>query len=148
MNEGNRIFGLAAIAGAVSLCAIILTTVLPCAALAASAADKTATSPKIRALMTSLAEEWLAEQGVANPTPAPPARETRQTFENYLNSGAGAVHNQILALASAIPDLPTEFERALDRVTATDPDSGRGQFFLDLDIFGDPTPRSRNMPWN
>ena len=42
-----------------------------------------------------------------------------------------------MRLARAIPDLPNEFERTAARVTAVDPDSGRGQVLLDLGIFGD-----------
>ena len=68
---------------------------------------------------------------------APPAQKTDQSFEDYVNSAAGAIHEQVVALAGAIPDLPNEFERAAARVTAIDPDSGRGQVLLDLGIFGD-----------
>jgi moderate conductance mechanosensitive channel len=138
MNEGSRIFGLAAIAGAVSVCAIILTTSLPCAAVAATAADRATASPKIRALMTSLAEEWLKEQGVANPAAAAPVQLADPSFDDYLSSAAGAVHGQIIDLANAVPDLPGEFKRAAERISAIDPDAGRGQVFLDLGIFGDP----------
>jgi hypothetical protein len=136
----KRLFGLAGLGIAILLVATDLAKTVTCGALAAetAAAEKTTASPKIREMMTSLAQEWLAEQGVASAAAAPPAHETRQTFEDYVNSGAGAIHNQILALAGAIPDLPIEFERALDRVTAIDPDSGRGQVLLSLGIFGDP----------
>jgi small-conductance mechanosensitive channel len=95
-----------------------------------------AITPKIHELLTSLAEEWLDKQGVAKPA-APWGQETSHSFEDNVNSAAGAIHDQIVGLASAIPDLPNEFERAAARVTAIDPDSGRGQVFLDLGTFGD-----------
>jgi hypothetical protein len=66
MDEGRRIFRLAEIAAAVSLCIMMLAATPPNGALAATVAgDKTTASPKVRALMTSLAEAWLKEQGVA-----------------------------------------------------------------------------------
>jgi small-conductance mechanosensitive channel len=135
MYEGGWISRVAGRAAAISLAAIILATALPCSALAASA-EKAAASPKVNELLTSLAQEWLEEQGVEKPAAAA-AEKTDTSVEDYLNSSAGAIHNQIVALARAIPDLPDEFERAAARVTAVDPDSGRGQVFLELGIFGD-----------
>jgi small-conductance mechanosensitive channel len=88
-------------------------------------------------LLTLLAKEWLDKQGVAK-SAAPSAAQTGNSFEDDINSAAGTIHDQIVALAGTIPDLPTEFERAAARVMAVDPDSGRGQVFLDLGIFGDP----------
>ena len=59
-------------AAAISLGAVILATVLTWAAFAAPTAGETAaTSPKVHDLLTSLAEEWLKEQGTAKPA-APP----------------------------------------------------------------------------
>lgn len=37
--------------------------------------------------------------------------------DSYLNSRAGAIHEQIVALARAIPNLPSEFERGAARFT-------------------------------
>jgi len=141
MHEGKRIIGVAERVVGISLGAIIAATVLPCSAFTASAAPAAgtaaATSPKIRELMTSLAQEWLDEQGVARPSATPPPQAANSSLDDYLNSGADAIHDQIVALAGAIPALPHEFERAAARVTAIDPDSGRGELFLDLGIFGD-----------
>jgi hypothetical protein len=138
--EAKRIIGIAALAAAVSLGAILFSAVLARSALAAStAADKATASPKVRALATSLAEEWLKEQGVAIPAAAAPTQPADPSFEDYLNSAAGAVHGQIIDLANAVPELPGEFEQAAARITVIDPDSGRGQILLDLGIFGDPT---------
>jgi moderate conductance mechanosensitive channel len=139
-NEGNRIFGLAAIAGAVSLCAIILTTVLPGGAFAAqpTASDNTTVSPKVHQLATQLAEEWLKEQGMTTPAAVPPPQQTVNSIADGVNSDLGAVHDQILALAGAIPVLPLEFEGAVHRITAIDADAGNGQVLLDLGVLGDP----------
>jgi small-conductance mechanosensitive channel len=110
------------------------TTVLP---RGASAQQAAATSPKVHELATALAQEWLKEQGVAKSAPAPPAQQADDSVD-YVSSGIGAIHDQIVALADAVPNLPHEFERAAARVAAIDPDAGRGQAFLDLGIFGDP----------
>src|SRR5215469_2709490 len=123
----------------VSLGAILFSAVPTRSVLAApAAADKATASPKVRALATSLAEEWLKEQGVAIPAATAPAQPADPSFEDYLNSAAGAVHGQIMDLAKAVPELPDEFEHAAARITAIDPDAGRGQLLLALGIFGDP----------
>ena len=71
MYEAKRIIGIAALAAAVSLGAILFSAVPTRSGLAApTAADKATASPKVRALATSLAEEWLKEQGVAIPAAA------------------------------------------------------------------------------
>jgi small-conductance mechanosensitive channel len=137
MYEGKRITGFAGLAAAISLGAIILAIVVSCGALAAPASQTAATSPKAHELLTLLAQEWLEEQGVAKPA-APAPQQPDTSVEDNLNSDAGAIHDQIVALARAIPDLPNEFERASARIAAFDPDSGRAQFLLDLGIFGDP----------
>src|SRR6516164_3829654 len=71
--------------------------------------------PKIHELLTLLAEpkvqEWLEKQGEAKAV-AGSAQENDNSVEDYLNSRAGAIHEQIVALARAIPDLPNQFERA------------------------------------
>src|SRR5208282_1895510 len=105
------------------------------AANSAPASGDGALPPKANELLTLLAKEWLDKQGVAK-SAAPSAAQTGNSFEDYVNSAAGTTHDQIVALASAIPDLPNEFERAAARVTAVDPDAGKGQVLLNLGIFG------------
>jgi moderate conductance mechanosensitive channel len=134
MHQGSWISVVAGRAAAISLGAIISTTVLSCGA---SAQQVAATSPKVHELATALAQEWLKEQGEAK-SAAPPVQQTGNSFEDYVNSDADAILYQMAALAGAIPGLPHEFEWAAARVTAIDADSGRGQVFLDLGIFGDP----------
>jgi hypothetical protein len=68
MYEAKRIIAVIGLIAVLSLGAILFSAVTPCGALAASAtADKATASPKVQALMTALAEEWLDEQGVKNP---------------------------------------------------------------------------------
>jgi small-conductance mechanosensitive channel len=102
----------------------------------ASASGNAALPPRAHELLTLLAKEWLDKEGVAK-SAAPSAAQTDNSLAEYVSSAVGSIHDQIVALASAIPDLPNEFRRAAARVTAIDPDSGRGQVFLDLGIFGD-----------
>ena len=134
------------VAGRIAICltAIMLAAASMSGAFAAQdaaansppASGDGALPPKANELLTLLAKEWLDKQGVAK-SAAPSAAQTSNSFEDYVNSTAGVIHDQIDALARAIPDLPNEFERAAARVTAVDPDSGRGQVLLDLGIFGD-----------
>jgi small-conductance mechanosensitive channel len=145
MLEGKRIIEAGGLVATISLCAVMLATVLPCGASAqqtaesATPAARGAASKSAEAdeLLTSLAREWLRVHGEAK-SAAAQVQQTGNSFEDYVNSDADAIHDQIVALAGAIPGLPHEFERAAARVTAIDADSGRGQVFLDLGIFGDP----------
>lgn len=128
---------------AICLMAIMPTGVSMSGAFAAQdAANPAPTSgdaalePKAHELLTLLAKEWLDKEG-APKTAAPSAAVTDDSFADYVNSDAGAIHDQIVTLIRAIPNLPQEFKRAAARATAVDPDSGRGQVFLDLGIFGD-----------
>jgi len=86
------------------------------------------TPPKIHELLTLLADpkvkEWLEGQAEAK-TAAGSAQQTDISAAGYLNSRAGAIHDQIVALARAFPDLPNQFARAADRVAAVDVGHGR-----------------------
>jgi small-conductance mechanosensitive channel len=88
-------------------------------------------------LATQLAEEWLKEQGVTTPAAVPPPQQTANSMADNMNSDLGAIHDQIMALAGAIPDLPHEFERAIALITMIDADFNQPEFPLDLGIFGD-----------
>jgi small-conductance mechanosensitive channel len=136
MYDAQGIIGVTGRAVAILFVAMSLATMLSCGAFAAEQAA--AVSPKVHELATALAQEWLKEKGVANSASAPAVQQTGKSFGDYANSSADAIREQIMALAGAIPGLPHEFVRAAGRVTAIDPDSGRGQVFLDLGIFGDP----------
>src|SRR5271170_8156997 len=60
--------------------------------------------PKIHELLTLLADpktqQWLEGQGQAN-TAAGSAQQTNYSVAGYLNSRAGAIHDQVVALARA-----------------------------------------------
>jgi moderate conductance mechanosensitive channel len=95
--------------------------------------------PKNRELLTLLADpkiqDWLEEQGKAKAAAGSP-HETDNSVEEYLNSRAGAIREQIVALARAIPDLPNEFERAAARYSAVYGEHGRVWTLFYLAIFG------------
>ena len=139
--ENHRAAGRAA---AICLAATILTAgpmsgvvaAQQAAANPASASGDGALPPKAHELLTLLAEEWLAKQGEAK-SAAPLAQQTDNSLANYVNSGFGAIHDQIVALARAIPDLPNEFELAAARITAIDADFDQATTLLELGIFGD-----------
>jgi small-conductance mechanosensitive channel len=56
--------------------------------------------------------------------------------ESNMSSGTGAIHDQIVALARAIPGLPNEFERAAARITEVHGEFGRGRALFNLAMFG------------
>src|SRR5258708_15433762 len=142
--QGRENLGVTGRIAVICLTAIMLAAVSMSGAFAAQdAADNSASAsanasvpPRAHKLLTLPAKEWLDKEGVAK-SAAPSAAKTGNSFEDYANSAVGTIRDQIVALASAIPDLPNEFKRAAARVIAVDPDSGRGQVFLDLGIFGD-----------
>src|SRR6516225_581094 len=98
--------------------AIILSATLMSGAAGAAhngSRQEATTPPKIHELLTLLSDpkiqELLEKQGEAKAV-AGSAQENDNSVEDYLNSRAGAIHEQIVALARAIPDLPNQFERA------------------------------------
>ena len=110
------------IAGVSALCLVTVWVALaPLAVSAAEQASTTASSgeteaapPNIHELLTLLADpkiqEWLKKQADAKAAVA--ARKPDKSVDLYLSSRADAIHDQIVALASAIPDLPNQFRRA------------------------------------
>ena len=91
MYQAKKVIAVAGLAAVVSLGAILASAVPPRGAFAApAAADRATASPKVQALMTALAEEWLDEQGVKNPASAPPVQQTEDSVD-YLSASAGAM---------------------------------------------------------
>jgi len=101
MGQARRVFAAAELTAVVPLGAILFSDVLPLSALAASAADTATTSPKVRELATSIAQEWLAEQGAVK-SAAPPSQPAANSFEDYVNSDVAAIQDQIMALANEL----------------------------------------------
>jgi hypothetical protein len=130
MYEANRAAEVVRLAAAILLAAAISASALPRRAVA----GEDAASPKINSLLTSLAKEWLAEQSEKKAAP-PPAQKSDPSVADYLNSSVGAIPAQIVALARAIADLPSEFERAAHRITAVRGEYGRTKALLNLAVF-------------
>jgi moderate conductance mechanosensitive channel len=158
MHQGKPIVGAARQVAAICLAAVILTVEPPYAAHAAqskagkpAASEGAATPPEIHELLTLLGDpknrelltlladpkiqEWLEEQGEAKAA-AGPAQETNNSVEDYLDSRAGRIREQIVALAGAIPDLPNQFERAAARYSAVRGEYGMAWALFYLAIFG------------
>src|SRR5690349_15373976 len=106
MYEYRKIICAIGQAAAISLIVIIsVIALLPCA----FAEPQAENSPRVHELATQLAEEWLKEQRIAQPPAAPLVQEINPSYGDYVNSVAGAFHDEIFALAAAIPDLPHAF---------------------------------------
>jgi moderate conductance mechanosensitive channel len=117
------------------LAAIILSATLTFEAAAApdDGSNQEATAPpkmhelltllndsKIHELLTLLSDrkiqEWLGKQDEAK-SAALSAEKTDKPVAGDVKSRAGAAHQQIVAIARAIPDLPNQFEQAAARVS-------------------------------
>src|SRR6516165_6874850 len=125
--------------------ATILATAPVSAALAATAkAGKPATStsqeasPKqIQELMTLLADpkvrNWLEQQSKAEAAAEQAA--TEESVSQALDSRLAAIREHIVGLAGTVPDLPSQYERGHDLVTADLGEHGRTKALLLLAIF-------------
>ncbi len=93
---------------------------------ASAASGEAVTPPEIAEFMALLADpkvqKWLIEQHPAQAShkPAPQAESVSQ----YIDSRVGATREHIAALATALPDLPNEFERAVGLLHAQIPTRG------------------------
>jgi moderate conductance mechanosensitive channel len=94
--------------------------------------------PKANELLTLLADpkvqEWLEEQDGAKAA-AGSAQQTGNSVEDYLNSRAGTIHDQIIALAGAIPGLPDQFEESAAADSAVHGQYGRAWAFFNVAVF-------------
>jgi small-conductance mechanosensitive channel len=93
---------------------------------------------QVRALLNLLSDttvqKWLEKQGEAKAA-ATSAQETDNSVEDYLNTRAGTIHQQIVALVTAIPDLPNQFKLAAARDRAINGDYGRAWAFFNFAVF-------------
>jgi small-conductance mechanosensitive channel len=109
--------------------------------LASQAPAATAEEPpaQVRALLNLLSDttvqKWLDKQAEAK-APAAAAQETDGSVEDYLDTRAGAIHEQVVALARAVPDLPHQFEQAIARDRAINGEYGRVRALFTLAVFG------------
>jgi small-conductance mechanosensitive channel len=146
MYKGKPLAGGARCIVAICLAAIVLTAGPMSDAVAAQfaaanpapAREDGAVPPRIRELLTLLADpkvqEWLEAQGEAKA--AGSAQETDNSVEDYLSSRGGAIHEQIVALALAIPDLPNQFKQAALDDSLVHGEYGRAWAFFNVAVFG------------
>jgi len=143
MDERKRIIGVAGRVAAISLGAIIFAAVLPSGGFAATQkAAKPSTgeeaSPKqIQELMTLLADpkvrNWLEQQSKAQAAAEQAAAE--ESVSQALDGRLAAIREHIVALASAVPDLPNQYWQGHERVTADLGEHGRTKALLLLAFF-------------
>jgi moderate conductance mechanosensitive channel len=136
MSEGKPIRDAALRAAGILLAAIVFSTVPTSGIFAAthkgsggssSASEYEATSPQIAEFMALLADpkvrDWLEKQGAVEASRNKPAPET-ESVSQYVDTRVGATREHIAALATALPDLPNEFERAVGLLQAEIPTRG------------------------
>jgi small-conductance mechanosensitive channel len=126
---------------------IVFSTTLPCTALAAQHAGATpvpsveaeATSPKIHALLTLLADPgvqvWLKRQNEQKSSAASGQDTIEGSVSQALDTHLAAIREHIVALAGSVPDLPNQFWRGHARVTADLGEIGRVKALLLLAVF-------------
>jgi len=137
MSKGRRIIGTGGLAAAILLAAIVLSTALPCAALAAqhagakpapAAGEDTAASPKIHEFITLLADpsvqKWLKEEDEKKSAAEPSTNAADQSVSHYFASRLSTIREHIVALAGTLPDLPNQFERGVRLLQAEIPRRG------------------------
>jgi small-conductance mechanosensitive channel len=145
MSTGIPTIGALRRVAAALFAATILATAPVSAAFAATAkAGKPATStsqeatPKqIQELMTLLADpkvrNWLEQESKAEAAAEQAA--TEESVSQALDSRIGAIREHIVALGAAVPDLPNQFDRGHDLVTADLGQHGRTKALLLLAVF-------------
>jgi hypothetical protein len=94
---------------------------------ASSASGEVATPPEIAEFMALLADpkvqKWLLEEQHAAKASQEPAPE-EETVSQYVDARISATREHFVALGSALPDLPNQFERAIGLVRADIPRRG------------------------
>jgi len=143
MFESHRAIAAVGRVAAIFLGAIIFAAVLPCGSFAATQkATKPSTSqeasPKqIQELMTLLADpkvrNWLEEQSKAEAASERAAEE--EPVSQVLDSRLAAIREHIVALAGTVPDLPNQYERGHDLLSADLGEHGRTKAVLLLAVF-------------
>jgi small-conductance mechanosensitive channel len=102
-----------------------------------ASAKSEATPEKIQELMTLLADpkvrDWLEQESKAEA--ASKQAVTEESVSQALDSRLGAIREHVVALAATVPDLPNQFERGHDLVTADLGEHGRTKALLLLAVF-------------
>jgi len=103
----------------------------------ATSTSQEATSKQIQELMTLLADpkvrNWLEQQSKAEAAAEQAA--TEESVPQALDSRLAAMREHIVGLAGTVPDLPNQFERGHDLVTADLGEHGRTKALLLLAVF-------------
>jgi small-conductance mechanosensitive channel len=134
-------------AAAVFLAAIILAMVplsgasaaTPKAGKPASSEKSEATPEKIQQLMVLLADpkvrDWLEQESKAEAAQENKSDEETNSISHEFDSHVAAVREHIVALGTALPDLPNQFEHAAALVSADLGDRGRLKVLMHLALF-------------
>jgi len=132
-------------AAAISLAAAVLIIGLsaggwaatPKAGKPAASTSQEATPKQIQELMTLLADpkvrNWLEQQSKAEAAAEQAA--TEESVSQALDSRLAAIREHIVGLAGTVPDLPNQYERGHDLVTADLGEHGRTKALLLLAVF-------------
>src|SRR5271169_2296696 len=132
----KRIVGSAGRAVAISFGAIIFATVLSGSAFAAqhaakaapAAGEAAATSPEVAAFIALLGDpkvqKWLEQQHAAEASHEPAPDAETSSVSDYFDSRVRATREHVMALASALPDLPNQFEQGVGLLQAEIPRRG------------------------
>src|SRR5271166_1391957 len=133
MFEGKSIVDAARQIAAISLATVIIAIGPLYAAHAAqskggkaTASEEGATSPQVAEFIALLGDpkvqKWLEEQHAAKASKEPAPKE--ETISEYVDARISATRDHFVALGSALPDLPNDFERAYGLVRADIPRRG------------------------
>jgi small-conductance mechanosensitive channel len=119
----------------ICLAAAILATMASSGGFAAAqkatkpAQSEDATPQKIQELMTLLADpkvrDWLEQESKAEAAQEKASDPEASSVSHYFDTRVAAVREHIVALGTAIPELPNQIERAYGRVSADLGDHGR-----------------------
>src|SRR5215471_14864297 len=143
MFESNRTVAAVGRVAAIFLAAIIFAAVLPSGGFAATqkgtkpSTNQEASPKQIQELITLLADpkvrNWLEEQSKAEA--ASERAATEEPVSQVLASRLAAIREHIVALAGTVPDLPNQYERGHDLVTADLGKHGRTNALLLFAVF-------------
>src|SRR6516162_8879248 len=143
MYDSKRIVGIAGRVTAIFLGAVVFATVLPSGAFAATqkatnpSTSEEASPKQIQELMTLLGDpkvrNWLEKESKAQAAAEQAA--TEESVSQALDGRLAAIREHIVALADTIPDLPNQYERGHDLVTADLGEHGRTKALLLLAVF-------------
>ena len=143
MFESNRTVAAVGRVAAIFLAAIIFAAVLPSGGFAATqkgtkpSTNQEASPKQIQELITLLADpkvrNWLEEQSKAEA--ASERAATEEPVSQVLASRLAGIREHIVALAGTVPDLPNQYERGHDLVSADLGKHGRTKALLLLAVF-------------